>query len=81
MLIELYDRYQKPLFVVENGLGANDVPDSEGNINDDYRINYLSDHLKAMKDAIDLDGVALMGYTMWSSIDIVSAGSGEMKKR
>jgi 6-phospho-beta-glucosidase len=81
MLIELYDRYQKPLFVVENGLGANDVPDSDGNINDDYRINYLSDHIKAMKDAIDLDGVPVMGYTMWSCIDLVSAGSGEMKKR
>ncbi len=82
MLIELYDRYQKPLFVVENGLGANDIPEGdEGNINDDDRINYLSAHIKAMKDAIDLDGVHVLGYTMWGCIDIVSAGSGEMKKR
>ena len=81
MLIELFDRYQKPLFVVENGLGAKDEPDENGYVKDDYRIEYLFNHLKAMKDAINLDGVPVMGYTMWGCIDLVSAGSGEMTKR
>ncbi|GGP08434.1 6-phospho-beta-glucosidase [Oceanobacillus neutriphilus] len=80
-LIELYDRYQKPLFVVENGLGASDTPDENGYIEDDYRIEYMANHIKEMKKAIDIDGVPVMGYTMWGCIDIVSAGSGEMKKR
>jgi 6-phospho-beta-glucosidase len=77
----LYDRYQKPLFIVENGLGAKDVPDELGQINDDYRIDYLRSHIQAMRDAIDLDGVDLIGYTMWGPIDLVSAGTGEMDKR
>lgn len=77
----LYDRYQKPLFVVENGIGAEDIPDENGEVNDDYRIKFLSEHIKYMKEAIELDGVDLMGYTMWGCIDLVSAGSGEMKKR
>jgi len=77
----LYDRYQKPLFIVENGLGAIDEPDESGYVVDDYRIEYLAAHLKAMKDAVDLDGVDLMGYTSWGCIDLVSAGTGEMKKR
>ncbi|EOH68540.1 hypothetical protein UAG_01672 [Enterococcus faecium ATCC 8459 = NRRL B-2354] len=81
ILIELYDRYQKPLFVVENGLGANDIPDENGYVEDDYRIEYMADHIKEIRNAIDLDGVPVMGYTMWGCIDIVSAGSGEMKKR
>lgn len=80
-LNDLYDRYQKPLFIVENGLGAVDTPDENGFVKDDYRINYLRDHIQAMKDAVDLDGVDLMGYTMWGPIDLVSAGTGEMKKR
>lgn len=80
-LNSLYDRYQKPLFIVENGLGANDEIDENGQINDEYRINYLREHIKAMKDAIDIDGVDLIGYTMWGPIDLVSAGTGEMKKR
>ncbi|OJF92192.1 6-phospho-beta-glucosidase [Alkalibacterium sp. 20] len=78
---EIYDRYQKPLFVVENGLGAIDTPDENGYVEDDYRIDYLSSHIKAMKDAVELDGVDLMGYTSWGCIDLVSAGTGEMKKR
>ena len=78
---DLYDRYQKPLFIVENGLGAVDVPDDNGSVNDDYRIAYLRAHIKAMKDAIDEDGVVLLGYTSWGCIDLVSAGTGEMKKR
>ncbi|RRD37824.1 6-phospho-beta-glucosidase [Leptotrichia sp. OH3620_COT-345] len=77
----LYDRYQKPLFVVENGLGAIDVPDENGYVQDDYRIDYLRAHIKAMKDAVILDGVELLGYTTWGCIDLVSAGTGEMKKR
>ncbi|OTN75806.1 6-phospho-beta-glucosidase [Enterococcus sp. 8G7_MSG3316] len=78
---DLYDRYQKPLFIVENGLGAVDIPDENGIVNDDYRIAYLRAHIKAMKDAIDEDGVVLLGYTSWGCIDLVSAGTGEMKKR
>lgn len=77
----LYERYEKPLFIVENGLGAVDIPDENGVINDDYRISYIREHIKAMKDAVELDGVDLLGYTTWGPIDLVSAGTGEMKKR
>lgn len=77
----LYDRCQKPLFIVENGLGAVDEPDENGYVADDYRIEYLAAHLQAMKDAVELNGVDLMGYTSWGCIDLVSAGTGEMKKR
>lgn len=77
----LYDRYQKPLFIVENGLGAVDEPDKNGYVEDDYRIDYLAQHLQVMKDAVELDGVDLLGYTSWGCIDLVSAGTGEMKKR
>lgn len=77
----LYERYQKPLFIVENGLGAVDTVEPDGSINDDYRIEYMRDHIKEMIDAVDLDGVDLLGYTMWGPIDLVSAGTGEMKKR
>ncbi|MFS0931186.1 6-phospho-beta-glucosidase [Enterococcus casseliflavus] len=78
---DLYDRYQKPLFIVENGLGAVDTPNEDGKINDVYRIEYLRAHIAAMKEAIDQDGVELLGYTSWGCIDLVSAGTGEMKKR
>lgn len=77
----LWDRYQKPLFVVENGLGAVDTPDENGYVADDYRISYLAEHVKAMRTAINEDGVELLGYTTWGCIDLVSAGTGEMKKR
>jgi 6-phospho-beta-glucosidase len=77
----LYDRYQKPLFIVENGLGAVDSPDENGNINDAYRIEYLKAHIEAMRDAVNEDGVELLGYTPWGCIDLVSASTGEMKKR
>lgn len=77
---ELYDRYQKPLFIVENGLGAKDQV-VNGEINDEYRIHYLKEHIKAMIDAVELDGVDLLGYTTWGPIDLVSAGTGEMEKR
>ncbi|MGL4361768.1 MAG: 6-phospho-beta-glucosidase [Cellulosilyticaceae bacterium] len=77
----LYDRYQKPLFVVENGLGAIDVLTEEGTVEDDYRIAYLEAHIKTMIDAVEQDGVELLGYTSWGCIDLVSASTGEMKKR
>ena len=77
---QLYDRYQKPLFVVENGLGATDEVTPEGEINDDYRIDYLKRHIVEMGEAIQ-DGVEIIGYTSWGPIDIVSASSGEMRKR
>ncbi len=75
------DRYQLPLFIVENGMGAMDKPDENGNIHDDYRIDYLRKHIRAMEQAITEDGVLLLGYTVWGSIDLVSAGTGEMRKR
>lgn len=77
----LWDRYQKPLFIVENGLGADDHVEEDGRIHDDYRIEYLRDHIIEMKKAVEIDGVDLMGYTPWGCIDLVSAGTGEMKKR
>lgn len=77
----LYDRYQKPLFIVENGLGAVDAVEENGEINDDYRIDYLGAHIKAMIDAVEEDGVDLLGYTPWGCIDLVSATTGEMSKR
>jgi len=77
---QLYDRYQKPLFVVENGLGAIDVVTSQEKIHDDYRIDYLRKHLTEMGEAIQ-DGVEILGYTSWGPIDIISNTTGEMKKR
>lgn len=77
----LYDRYQKPLFVVENGLGAVDSVKEDGSIDDGYRIDYLSSHIRAMMEAADEDGVDIMGYTPWGCIDLVSATTGEMSKR
>lgn len=76
----IYDRYQKPLFIVENGLGAVDTVEEDGSITDDYRIDYMREHVREMGEAIE-DGVELLGYTPWGCIDLVSAGSGEMKKR
>ncbi|EKN5912878.1 TPA: 6-phospho-beta-glucosidase [Yersinia enterocolitica] len=76
----MYDRYQKPLFLVENGLGAKDEINPQGEIEDDYRISYLREHIKAMAEAID-DGIPVIGYTSWGCIDLVSASTGEMSKR
>lgn len=81
VLNQLYERYQLPLFIVENGLGAIDTIEADGSINDDYRIDYLAKHIEEMIKAVELDGVDLMGYTPWGCIDIISAGTGEMKKR
>ena len=77
----LYERYQKPLFIVENGLGASDVVEEDGSIQDDYRIDYLRRHIEQMKQAVEEDGIDLIGYTPWGWLDLVSASSGEMKKR
>lgn len=79
-LNQIYDRYQLPVFIAENGLGATDTLEKDGTIHDPYRIAYLKDHVEQMKEAI-IDGVDLIGYTMWGFIDIVSCGSMEMSKR
>ncbi|HEL1768013.1 TPA: 6-phospho-beta-glucosidase [Streptococcus suis] len=79
-LNKLYDRYQVPLFIVENGLGALDKVEADGSIEDSYRIAYLEKHIQQMYEAIE-DGVELMGYTPWGCIDLVSASTSEMSKR
>ena len=79
-LNEIYDRYQIPMMIVENGLGAYDEKEEDGTINDDYRIEYLKAHIEQMKEAVE-DGVDLIGYTPWGCIDLVSASTGEMAKR
>lgn len=76
----LYDRYQLPLMIVENGLGAMDTME-DGKIHDTYRIDYLKSHLRELEKAIELDGVPVIGYTMWGPIDLIAASTGEMKKR
>ena len=81
ILNELWSRYHKPLWIVENGIGAIDVVEEDGSIHDPYRIDYMRDHIKAMKAAVEEDGVDLMGYMPWGCIDLVSAGTGEMRKR
>ncbi len=80
-LNEIYDRYQKPLFIVENGLGAVDVVEDDGTVNDTYRIDFLRDHLKEMIKAIEIDQIPVLGYTIWGNIDLVSLSTGEMRKR
>lgn len=84
VLNEFWDRYQKPLFIVENGLGAKDElitgEDGKPTVEDDYRIKYLNDHLVQVAEAID-DGVEVMGYTTWGCIDVVSASTAQLKKR
>ena len=76
-----YERYEKPLFIVENGFGAIDLKEPDGSCHDPYRIDYLREHIKQMKIAVEYDGVELMGYTVWGCIDCVSFTTGEMKKR
>lgn len=80
-LAELYERYEKPIFIVENGFGAVDQKAADDTVHDDYRIAYLGEHIKAMEQAIDFDGVEVMGYTPWGCIDCVSFTTGEYKKR
>lgn len=79
-LIEMYDRYKKPIFVVENGLGARDTVEADGSIHDSYRIEYFRRHFIEMAKAID-DGVEMLGYTSWGPIDIISASGNQMSKR
>ena len=76
-----YDRYQKPLFIVENGTGTNEVYVKGKEINDERHIEYYREHIKALKDAVIIDGVELMGYTTWGCIDLLSASSCQMSKR
>ena len=78
---DIWDRYQKPMFIVENGLGAKDEIAEDGRIHDDYRVRYLRNHITTMKEAVDEDGVDLMGYTVWGPIDLVSVATGQMEKR
>lgn len=80
-MVDLYDRYRKPLFIVENGIGYGDKIEADGTIQDDYRIDYLKEHMKVMYDAIELDGVELMGYTSWGCIDLISASTNQISKR
>jgi len=80
-LNELYDRYQLPLFVVENGLGAIDNIEPDGTIQDDYRIAFLAKHIEALIQAVKEDDIDVIGYTSWGCIDIISVGTGEMQKR
>ncbi len=77
----LTDMYHLPLFIVENGFGAIDQVGEDGMVDDDYRIDYLGAHIEEMKKAVVEDGVDLIGYTPWGCIDLVSAGTGEMRKR
>ena len=78
--VDLYDRYRKPLFIVENGLGAKDEL-VNGEIIDDYRIEYHREHFKELLNAIEIDGVEVMGYTSWGCIDLVSESTKQMSKR
>ena len=80
ILNKMYARYDLPIFPIENGLGVIEEWDGENMIQDDYRIDYLSEHMKAMKDAAELDGVDVMGYLGWGMIDILSS-QGDMRKR
>lgn len=80
-LNRLYDRYQLPLFIIENGFGAIDRLEEDGSIHDEARMAYLSAHIEALKKTVDYDGVELLGYTPWGIIDLVSFTTGEMKKR
>jgi 6-phospho-beta-glucosidase len=80
-LVDLYDRYRKPLFIVENGLGAKDVLTEDKKVHDQYRIDYFADHFKAIQAAIEEDGVDCLGYTSWACIDLVSESTKQMSKR
>ena len=77
---EVWDRYHKAIIVSENGLGTYDTLTIDKKIHDDYRIDYYRDHILAMDKAIN-NGVDLIAYTTWGCIDLVSAGTGEMRKR
>ena len=80
VLNEFWDRYHRPLFIVENGLGAKDTVEADGSIHDTYRIDYLEKHIQEIKKAV-LDGVDVIGYLAWGPIDLVSMSTSEMSKR
>ena len=77
---EIYGRYKKPLMVLENGLGTADILTPDYHVHDDYRIEFIKEHVKAVKGAVE-DGVDVLAYTLWGCIDLISASTGEMKKR
>ena len=77
----LYDRYHKPIIIVENGLGAKDVLETDETVHDPYRIDYLHQHIAELEKAINIDGVDVFGYTPWGCIDLVSCSTGQMSKR
>lgn len=79
ILRDLYTRYNKPLMITENGMGAYDKMDEDGKIHDEYRISYLKEHIKAMKHAMN-EGVEVISYNPWSFIDLISTSNG-FKKR
>ena len=79
-LNQMYDRYHKPIFILENGLGAVDKLEADGSIQDPYRIDYLASHIAQLKEAVR-DGVDVRGYYMWGIIDLISSGTHEMSKR
>ena len=76
----LTDHYDLPLFIVENGIGLDEAPDADGHIQDDFRMRYVREHLEQVEEAL-ADGCDIMGYLYWGPIDVVSAGTGEMRKR
>ena len=81
VLNQFYERYELPMFIVENGFGAIDKKEEDGSCHDPYRVDYLRAHIEQMKKAVEEDGVNLMGYTPWGCIDCISFTTGEMKKR
>lgn len=78
---QLYERYRKPLFIVENGLGTDDVMEIDGSIHDDYRIQYMKAHIQEMMKAVLEDGIPLLGYLSWGIIDLISVSNGKLSKR
>jgi len=80
LLHDLYHRYQRPLLIVENGLGAKDTLEDDGSIHDPYRIEYVREHIRKMMEAVD-EGVDLFGYTAWGCIDLIAASTGQISKR
>ncbi|WP_368148515.1 family 1 glycosylhydrolase, partial [Collinsella aerofaciens] len=79
-LNQMYDRYGLPLYIAENGLGTSDVVEEDGSIHDEYRIDYLRQHIKCLKEAV-IDGVDVRGYMIWGFIDLVACGPLTMDKR
>lgn len=80
LLNQIYDRYQKPVMIVENGLGARDELTSDGRIHDEYRIDYLRRHIQSLAEAIR-DGVEVLGYMPWSALDLIALSTGNIEKR